>query len=677
MTTASWNIRALALALFLAGCPSEPGDDDDTLPPIPEGDCVIPAEADPDFAQSLGCRADFDALASLPLDASIPGARSVKTVMDRLDDNNQYFQNSKRYSIHWEFAIEHLGPPLLPPVPQLSQFNQTEYFSPDRRFVLGAVTFYEGPDVWAWEMAPYDAADADMIAAGYRSVRDLTWFGPALYFHPTSEALSTVAEGLPEDVRLITTDELFAGIDFQPLNFATSMGQLRFVEADGTDDVGFREVVVLEAVPNDISVVAGIITQEFQTPLSHINVLSQNRGTPNMGLRGAWTNEELRALDGKWVEFTVDTFQWAVREVSQAEADAWWEANRPAPLDVGPMDLSITRMTDIKKVLDLDDLSLGEALRIAIPAFGGKASHFAGLAHAPDVPHPDGFAIPMYFFDKHMRENDLWDQYDAMVSHPDFADRATRRALMADLRQAIIDAPMSQDTLDAVAKKLDARFPDNQRMRFRSSTNAEDIGAFNGAGLYTSKTGDPNDPERPIDVAMKTVWASVYRDRAWDERTYYCIDHRNIGMALLVHRSFPDEDANGVAITANIFDPSFLEPAFYVNVQEGEESVVLPDPGVTTDQFLYYSSQPGQPIVYLFHSNLVPDGETVLTLAEANELGRGLQAVHDFFFPVYGGAPGQFYGMDVEFKFDSSDGGPSRLFIKQARPYPNPFGSAP
>ena len=28
-----------------------------------------------------------------------------------------------------------------------------------------------------------------------------------------------------------------------------------------------------------------MITEEFQTPLSHVNVLAQNRGTPNMGLR--------------------------------------------------------------------------------------------------------------------------------------------------------------------------------------------------------------------------------------------------------------------------------------------------------------------------------------------------------------------------------------------------------
>jgi hypothetical protein len=142
-----------------------------------------------------------------------------------------------------------------------------------------------------------------------------------------------------------------------------------------------------------------------------------------------------------------------------------------------------------------------------------------------------------------------------------------------------------------------------------------------------------------------------------------------VGMALLVHRSFPDEEANGVAITANIFDTSGLEPAFYVNVQDGEESVVQPDAGVISDQFLYYYDQPGQPIVFIAHSNLIPDGETVLTNAQTYELGVALASIRDYFYPVYG-INGGFYGMDTEFKFDGEPGEEPALFMKQARPYP-------
>ena len=50
---------------------------------------------------------------------------------------------------------------------------------------------------------------------------------------------------------------------------------------------------------------AGIITATWQTPLSHINVLSQNRGTPNMALRDAWEHEDLREHEDGWVELLV------------------------------------------------------------------------------------------------------------------------------------------------------------------------------------------------------------------------------------------------------------------------------------------------------------------------------------------------------------------------------------
>ena len=48
-----------------------------------------------------------------------------------------------RYPIHWEFARAHLSGNGKPFVDELAQFNTTEYTSPERRFVLGAVTHYE------------------------------------------------------------------------------------------------------------------------------------------------------------------------------------------------------------------------------------------------------------------------------------------------------------------------------------------------------------------------------------------------------------------------------------------------------------------------------------------------------------------------------------------------------
>jgi hypothetical protein len=351
-------------------------------------------------------------------------------------------------------------------------------------------------------------------------------------------------------------------------------------------------------------------------------------------------------------------------------ADAWWDDNRPESLSIGEPDLTVTEVTDITDLLDLEQFGLGDALTAAIPAFGGKASHYSQLAQiGPEVPVPDAYAIPIYWYDKHMTDNDLWSYVDDMLADPAFIDDPTERIVQLEtLQQLLIDAPIDPDLLTTVLTKLENNFP-GQRMRFRSSTNAEDLGNFTGAGLYTSRSGDPNDPDSPVDIAIKTVWASVWGPRAFEERSFYGIDHTRVGMCVLSHRSFPSEEANGVAITANLFDTTGLEPAFYVNVQLGGESVVKPPPGVFTDQFLYYYDLPGQPITYIANSNLLPPGQTVLSTSQVFALGQALSAIHRTFLPVYG-TSGGFYAMDTEFKFDGEPGEEPVLWMKQARPYP-------
>ena len=298
--------RALLL-LTLTACnddkdPTNPGDSASaTDSGAVSWDCLIDPGSDPDFTNQLGCEADFQALSSEPADASIPGATSVKTVIDRADSDALYFQNSKRYCIHWDFAYSHLSGGGLPIVSELSQFNSVEYYSPDRRFLLGAVSYYAGPGAWVYEISPYDTADADMISTAYHKIKENMWLGDTLAFHPTSASVEKVALELPSDIPIVSTDTLYEGVDYQPLNLGTTTGLLTFHTADEVDGqyTAYRELVVLDEVPNDISIVAGIITSQFQTPLAHINVLSVNRGTPNMSLRDASDNAELRALEGK------------------------------------------------------------------------------------------------------------------------------------------------------------------------------------------------------------------------------------------------------------------------------------------------------------------------------------------------------------------------------------------
>lgn len=674
-------LLGLAGAVALGACgldpvsaPEQAQPNEEPLPKPDLWSCELTSGQAPDSAPKLGCYEDFEQLASAPMDASIPGALAVKTVIDRLDQNRLYFQHSQRYPIHWDFAQAHLSGNGHPPVPSLAQFNQSEYYSPDRRFILGSLSYYAGPKQWVFELSPYDTADAQMIQTAFEQIRSNSYIGEELAFHPTSEALSKVAAQLPATIPVISTQTLFAGIDYQPLNLGESYGRLRVMKASDLEHsyVGFRDIVVLDAVPNDISVVQGIITATFQTPLSHINVLSQNRKTPNMGLKGVDQKSEILALDGQWVKLTVSGFDWSLDKVSQAQADAWWEEHKPKALGVPKLDLETKDLRDCAQMLE-DTENLKDQVKALIPAFGGKASHYGALAKIPELPTPRAFAIPVHYYRQFMEANGFLDQVRSMLADPSFRDDpAYRDDKLKELRTAIKAAPLDDALLQSLTQKLERDYP-GVRMRFRSSTNAEDLEGFTGAGLYKSKSGQLGSATHPVPDAIRKVWASVWSLRAFEERSYRSIDHLAVGMAILVHRSFPDEEANGVALTANPFDRGGAEPGFYINVQLGEASVVQPEPGVTTEQYLQYWTFPGQPIVYLGRSSLVEPGNTVLSNVQAIELGKALSKIHEFFRSAYGPkASGKaWYAMDVEFKFDEPvQGGPVQLWVKQARPHP-------
>jgi len=643
-----------------------------------EGACLLDPNADvPDYAQALPCKADFDALASAPLDASLPGATSAKVVLDQADDNALYFQNSTRFPIHYDFVSSHLSGGALPIVPDLSSFEASEYYRPDRRFILAAVSYYDGPGVWALEFSPYDTASADMIATLYRAVAKVSYFGSILKVHATSEALQKVADKLPHDVQVITTDQLFQQIEYQPLTLGTTIGRVRFAKAADLDKeyLGYEDIAVLDEAPNDISVVAGLITEEFQTPLSHVNVLSANRHTPNMGLRGAFDNEQLRALDGRWARFRVGPTAWSIEEASADEADAYWANHKPSPVVLPALNFDITELTDIEDVTpEPDGVPLRDAIKESVRAWGGKAAQYSILAKTKAVPTAKAFAVPVFYYNQFMTENGLFDEVDRLLADPDFmSDPALREADLAALRADMLAAPVNADLQAALKAKLAKDYP-GIVMRFRTSTNSEDLDGFPCAGCYESQSGDPSNWDSVLD-AVRGAWSSIWLFRTFEERSFYGIDHHSVGMALLVHHNFPAEEANGVAVTNNPFDVAGIEPAFYVNVQwGGDAEVVHPPAGVSSDTFLYFFSNPNQPVTFVSHSNLVPDGQSVLSASQTHELGVALDAIHERFSAAYGPKAGVkgWYAMDVEFKFDDMDqtDGQPHLFVKQARPYP-------
>ena len=162
-----------------------------------------------------------------------------------------------------------------------AEFNRSAYYSNDRRFILGTITFYESAGVWALELAPYDTAGPDMLRTLYAAVAAASYFGPDLIFHPGSDSLDRVGRVVASELPVIRTEILFSGISYQPLNLAEAYGVLRFIRAQDLEaqPLSFRDIVVLDRVPNDISVAAGI-TEQFQTPCHTSMCCRRTEGRP-------------------------------------------------------------------------------------------------------------------------------------------------------------------------------------------------------------------------------------------------------------------------------------------------------------------------------------------------------------------------------------------------------------
>ena len=174
--------------------------------------------------------------------------------------------------------------------------------------------------------------------------------------------------------------------------------------------------------------------------------------------------------------------------------------------------------------------------------------------------------------------------------------------MLDDLRDAIEDAQSPQWIIDALTAMHDT-YPDGQRLRYRSSTNNEDLPGFNGAGLYDSQTQKPDETEEDgIDKSLKQVFASLWNFRAFTEREFHRIDHLAAAMGVLVHPNFSDELVNGVAVS---FHPVEDDGRYYVNSQVGEDLVTNPEAHSVPEEI---SLKAGGEVADISTSNQVPPG---------------------------------------------------------------------
>ena len=129
-------------------------------------------------------------------------------------------------------------------------------------------------------------------------------------------------------INLLFDEDIFPETRFLALNPGEGYGRLRVMEADERPNP--RDVVIYEALPNELPRVAGIISTVPQTPLSHVNLRAVQDGIPNAFIRSALDEPAIESLLGGYVRYEVTERGWTLRAATRAEVDAHYAASRPA-----------------------------------------------------------------------------------------------------------------------------------------------------------------------------------------------------------------------------------------------------------------------------------------------------------------------------------------------------------
>ena len=175
--------------------------------------------------------------------------------------------------------------------------------------------------------------------------------------------LSLYAEGR---IRLLLDSDVSLAVRFLPLNTGEGYGRLRLMQP--SEQPHPRDIVIYEALPNELPRVAGIISTEPQTPLSHVNLRAVQNGIPNAFIRDALEDDDIDDLLGSYVHYDVGEREWDIRAATRAEVEAHYVASRPAVTQTPQRDLSITTIRPLSGI-GFDDWR----------AFGVKAANVAVL----------------------------------------------------------------------------------------------------------------------------------------------------------------------------------------------------------------------------------------------------------------------------------------------------------
>jgi hypothetical protein len=294
--------------------------------------------------------------------------------------------------------------------------------------------------------------------------------------------------------------------------------------------------------------------------------------------------------------------------------------------------------------------------RNSVAKIGAKANNYMLLEHDFPAYVSKGFAITMWEYFRVLHRSGA----DELVNLlPAMKTDLQVDSLLGQIRDRIRSAQLDSSLLSLLNEVRDKYF-DGKKIRLRSSTNCEDLPRFNGAGLYLSEGLKPNDRSSVVREKILDVYASMWTRAAYDERSYYGIDHSKAGMGILINEAYEDEFANGVVLT--IPDNGVIH--VLVDAQSGDHLVTNPGSGEVPEELLFgKNSDAYQVRTHSSISDVFLSNDSLTNMLP--ELRKIVLAIHTLLTKNLVNEKDK-YGVDIEFKIVKAETGYA-LRIKQAR----------
>ena len=624
--------------------------------------------------------------------------RWVKFAIVLSDPVHVIYQDSRKHLFHHDFATQRLAPFMgMSP----AQFDLVSLHAANQQVLLGAVLYPSPPNnaEFGIQLVGLDPYPREMVREVFERVRATVAAPPGVgaFYIPTFEQSASAKVNLEwfatNGIPVSTTARWLLGSQCYAPGWA--VGRLRFVPGDEINAayadgrLGPGDILLTDGVPAEIPFVAGVMTLTPSTPNSHVAILSRSFGIPFVYL--ASMGDQLRAqeLVGRKVGLRVkDGFNGCdvklidLENVLTPDLEAEiLQLKSPPEIQISPIETFGAYSAPVDALEPSD-----------IRYFGGKAANSGFLRRA--IPDNSPAAIAFSF--------DLWEGFmdqtmpggmtlramitDQLAFHTYPPDVARLRNDLADIREMIaITAQFTPSQEMAITNALGI-FDPGRKIRFRSSTNAEDTEEVSGAGLYDSVSGclmddmdgdtagpshcdDDWEQERGVFRAMKQVYASFYNDNAFMERLRLGIRETDVGMALLAHHSFPDTEelANGVAAMDVAASATPIRLSGDMVTQAGALPVTNPDGSAVAEVVVASMYSFGTFFNVKQGSSLVPLGDRVLDWEE-DYLGfvNLFTAVAEDYAEAFPAK--QRFVLDFEYKKMA----PDDLVVKQVREIPLP-----